>query len=162
VPEGGVDLRARAWFNPGLESRVYNVPAIIGVLLLLMCLLLTALTVVRERELGTLEQLMVSPLTPGELMLGKTIPVAIIALIDLASSAWSPSSGSRAAPRQRVRAAARVVPLHPRQPRARPVHLDRVATQQEAFMGMFLLMLPPSSCPASCIPCTRCRRSSST
>jgi ABC-2 type transport system permease protein len=60
------------------------VPAIIGVLLLLMCLLLTALAVVRERELGTLEQLMVSPLTPGELMLGKTIPVAIIALIDLA------------------------------------------------------------------------------
>ncbi|NIP60336.1 MAG: ABC transporter permease, partial [Gemmatimonadetes bacterium] len=49
---GGVELRPRAWFNPSLESRVYNVPAVIGVIVLLMCLLLTALAVVRERELG--------------------------------------------------------------------------------------------------------------
>jgi ABC-2 type transport system permease protein len=79
----GIDLRARAWFNPSLESRVYNVPAVIGVIVLLMCLLLTALGVVREREMGTLEQLLVSPLSAGELMLGKTIPVAGIALVQL-------------------------------------------------------------------------------
>lgn len=60
-----IDLRARAWFNPSLESRVYNVPAVIGVILLLMCLLLTAMAVVRERELGTLEQLLVSPSPPA-------------------------------------------------------------------------------------------------
>ena len=83
-PTGGVDLRTRAWYNPQLESRVYNVPAIIGVLVMLMCLLLTALAVVRERELGTLDQLMVSPLTPTELILGKTIPVMLIGLVDLA------------------------------------------------------------------------------
>jgi ABC-2 type transport system permease protein len=79
----GVDLRVRAWYNPTLESRVYNVPAVIGVLLMLMCLLLTALAVVRERELGTLDQLMVSPLTPEELMLSKTLPVAVIGVVDL-------------------------------------------------------------------------------
>ncbi len=81
--ERGVELRARAWYNPDLASSVYNVPAIIGLLLMLMALLLTALTVVRERELGTLEQLMVSPVSPKELILGKTIPVMGICLIDL-------------------------------------------------------------------------------
>jgi ABC-2 type transport system permease protein len=78
-----VDLRERAWFNPALESRNYNVPAVIGTIMLLMSLLLTALSVVRERELGTLEQLMVSPLTPAELIAGKTIPFAVVALFDL-------------------------------------------------------------------------------
>jgi ABC-2 type transport system permease protein len=82
--EGGIDLRSRAWFNPDLSSQVYNIPGVIGLLLLLMALLLTALAVVRERELGTLEQLMVSPINPKELILGKTVPVIIICLVDLA------------------------------------------------------------------------------
>ena len=82
-PDRGVELRARAWYNPDLASSVYNVPAVIGLLLMLMALLLTSLAVVRERELGTLEQLMVSPVTPRELILGKTIPVLGICLIDL-------------------------------------------------------------------------------
>ncbi len=80
----GIDLRARAWYNPELESRAYNVPAVIGILILLMSLLLTALAVVREREMGTLDQLSVSPLSASELMLGKTLPVTLIGLIDLA------------------------------------------------------------------------------
>jgi ABC-2 type transport system permease protein len=80
---GGVELRIRAWFNPDLASRVYNVPAVMGLIVLLMALLLTALTMVREREMGTLEQLTVTPVTPGELILGKTIPVALISLIQL-------------------------------------------------------------------------------
>ena len=57
-----MDLRARAWFNPSLESRVYNVPAVVGVIVMMMCLMLTSLGIVREREVGTLEQLLVSPL----------------------------------------------------------------------------------------------------
>lgn len=84
LPPGGVELRARAWFNPSLASQVYNVPAVCGVIVLLMSLLLTAMAVVREREMGTLDQLLVSPLGPGELMLGKTIPVAVIAFLQLA------------------------------------------------------------------------------
>jgi len=78
------EVRARAWYNPDLASRNYNVPAVIGLLLSLVCQLLTALAVVREREIGTLEQLAVSPLRPIELILGKTIPFALIALVDLA------------------------------------------------------------------------------
>ncbi len=79
----GVDLRMRAWYNPNLESRIYNVPAVMGSVMMLMSLLLTTLAVVRERELGTLEQLMVSPLKPVEMILGKTVPVVGIALLDL-------------------------------------------------------------------------------
>jgi ABC-2 type transport system permease protein len=79
----GVDLRVRAWYNPNLESRVYNVPGVVGNLMMLMSLLLTTLAVVRERELGTLEQLMVSPLKPAEMIIGKTLPVVGIAMLDL-------------------------------------------------------------------------------
>jgi len=79
-----IELRERAWFNPELASRNYNVPAVMGAIMLLICLNLTALAVVRERELGTLEQLMVSPLTPRELIAGKTIPFAVIGLFDVA------------------------------------------------------------------------------
>jgi ABC-2 type transport system permease protein len=78
-----VDLRERAWFNPALISRNYNVPGVIGTIMLLMSLLLTALAVVRERELGTLEQLMVGPITSGELIAGKTIPFGLVAMVDL-------------------------------------------------------------------------------
>ncbi len=78
-----LDVRARAWFNPGLVSRDYNVPAVIGAVIMLLSLMLTSLAVVRERELGTLEQLMVSPLTPAELIAGKTIPFAVVGLMDL-------------------------------------------------------------------------------
>lgn len=78
-----VDFRERAWYNPDLVSRNYNVPAVIGLIVLLICLLLTSLAVVREREIGTLEQLMVSPLTPWELIAGKTIPFGLIGLLDL-------------------------------------------------------------------------------
>jgi ABC-2 type transport system permease protein len=81
---GGVDLRSRAWYNPDLASQDYNVPGVIGLLLMIMALLLTALAVVRERELGTLEQLMVSPISPWEMILGKTVPVVIICMVDLA------------------------------------------------------------------------------
>jgi ABC-2 type transport system permease protein len=82
-PAGAIDFRARAWYNPNLESRVYNVPGVIATIVMLMGLLLTSLAVVREREIGTLEQLMVSPLSPIELILGKTLPVVLIAFIQL-------------------------------------------------------------------------------
>ncbi len=82
-PRPGVDFRVRAWYNENLESRVYNVPAVIGTIVLLMTLLLTSLAVVREREIGTLEQLMVSPLRPIELIIGKTLPSVFVGFVDL-------------------------------------------------------------------------------
>jgi ABC-2 type transport system permease protein len=143
APSGGVDLRTRAWYNPGLVSRVYNVPAIIGVIVLLMSLLLTALAVVREREMGTLDQLLVSPLTAGELMLGKTIPVAGVALVQLAlvtavALLWFhiPLRGSPAA----LLLAALLFILAGL---ALGLVISTISdTQQEAFLSMFLFLLP--------------------
>ncbi len=79
-----IDLRARAWYNPDLRSRNYNVPGVIAMVIMLTSLLLTSMAVVREREIGTMEQLMVTPLKPAEIILGKTIPFAIIAFFDMA------------------------------------------------------------------------------
>jgi ABC-2 type transport system permease protein len=81
--QDGVELRSRAWFNPSLESKYFNVPAIMGIQILTICLILTALAVVREREIGTLDQLLVSPITSAEMMLGKTIPVLGLGLFHL-------------------------------------------------------------------------------
>lgn len=78
-----IELRSRAWFNPDLKSRYFNVPGVIAVVLLLISLLLTAMAVVREREIGTMEQLMVTPIRPLELVLGKTLPFVLISFIDV-------------------------------------------------------------------------------
>ncbi len=78
-----IDLRIRAWYNPALRSRNYNVPGVIATLIMLICLNLTSMAVVREREVGTMEQLMVTPIRPVELMLGKTIPFAAVGLFDM-------------------------------------------------------------------------------
>ncbi|HSW29621.1 MAG TPA: ABC transporter permease [Longimicrobiales bacterium] len=142
-PAMGIDLRTRAWFNPALESQVYNVPAVIGVIVLLMSLLLTAMAVVREREVGTLEQLLVSPLSAGELMLGKTIPVALIALVQitlviLVALFWFdvPFRGSF----WTLYLAAALFILAGL---SFGLFLSTMAsTQQEAFLTMFLFLLP--------------------
>jgi drug efflux transport system permease protein len=81
--QDGVELRSRAWFNPSLESKYFNVPAIMGIQMLTVCLILTAMAVVREREIGTLDQLLVSPISSVEMMLGKTIPVLGLGLFHL-------------------------------------------------------------------------------
>jgi len=79
-----VDLRQRIWFNENLESRFFYLPGVIAMLVTVMTLLLTSMAVVREKEIGTIEQLIVSPLTATELILGKLIPFAVIAFIDVA------------------------------------------------------------------------------
>jgi ABC-2 type transport system permease protein len=70
----------RAWFNPNLESRWFLVPGILGLLTLLVALLVTALSVAREREQGTFDQLLVTPYRPVEVLLGKTLPGLLIGL----------------------------------------------------------------------------------
>jgi ABC-2 type transport system permease protein len=80
---GQVDLRVRAWFNENLESRNFYVPGVIALLVMLVTLLLTSMAVVREKEIGTIEQIMVTPITPKEFILGKTIPFALISFIDV-------------------------------------------------------------------------------
>ncbi len=73
----------RVWFNPELLSRNYFVPGIIVNVIALVTLMLTAMAIVREKEIGTMEQLMVTPIRPIELLIGKTLPFAAIGLLDL-------------------------------------------------------------------------------
>jgi ABC-2 type transport system permease protein len=73
-----VRLVTRAWFNPNLESRWFIVPGIVGLLTLVVTTLVTALTVARERELGTFDQLLVTPFRPVEILIGKALPGFII------------------------------------------------------------------------------------
>ncbi|HHP7233362.1 MAG TPA: ABC transporter permease [Desulfobacterales bacterium] len=75
-------LRIRSWYNPNLESRWYIVPGIIGLLTLVVTLLVTALSVAREREQGTFDQLLVTPLRPVEILLGKALPGFIIGIAE--------------------------------------------------------------------------------
>jgi ABC-2 type transport system permease protein len=78
-----VDARVRFWYNPELRSTNYIVPGLIAVILMMLSALLTSMTVVRERERGTIEQLIVSPVMPYELMIGKLVPYVIIAFVDV-------------------------------------------------------------------------------
>jgi len=141
--EAGVELRSRAWFNPSFESRFFNVPAIMGVQIFMIGLLLTALGVVREREIGTLDQLMVSPILPAEFMLGKTIPVLGLGLVHLviytAMTVWQfgvPLHGSFAA----LALASFIYTLAGL---AIGLLISTVSrTQQEAFMLLILFFLP--------------------
>ena len=89
LPEGaslnkGIDLRSRAWFNVNLESRMFVIPGVVALIGTIVMLLLTSMAIVREREVGTMEQLIVTPLRPVELILGKIIPFGLIGLFDMA------------------------------------------------------------------------------
>lgn len=74
-------LQMRAWFNPNLDSRWFFIPGIIGMLTLVVTMLVTALTVAREREQGTFDQLLVTPMRPAEILIGKTIPGFVIGIV---------------------------------------------------------------------------------
>jgi drug efflux transport system permease protein len=78
-----VSLEERPWFNEGLEDRWFFVPGIVGTLTLIQVVSLTAFSIVREREVGTLEQIMVSPIRRSEFILGKTVPFFLIGLGDV-------------------------------------------------------------------------------
>jgi len=78
-----VVLEQRPWYNPDLRSRWFFVPGIVGSLTLVLVVNLTAFAVVREREIGTLEQIMVTPIRPAEFIIGKTLPFFLIGLFDV-------------------------------------------------------------------------------
>ncbi len=78
-----LDLRYRIWYNPNMESMKFNIPGLIGLIMQNITMMLTAFALVRERERGTLEQLIITPVKPGELIVGKLIPYIVIAFIDV-------------------------------------------------------------------------------
>jgi ABC-2 type transport system permease protein len=83
IPGVGVDVRTRAWYNPGLRQEVFIVPGVLALVMQFTMTFLSMSTIVRERELGTLEQLVVSPIRSGELILGKIIPLMTIGYINV-------------------------------------------------------------------------------
>ena len=80
---GSIDGRIRVWFNPQLESRHFMIPGVLALVLLVVTANLASMAVVREKELGTLEQLNVTPLRRWELIAGKLLPYGVIAMVDV-------------------------------------------------------------------------------
>ena len=78
-----IGLQERSLFNPDLESRNFFLPGVIGLLISLITIMLTSMSVVKEREVGTMEQIIVSPIRPLEFVAGKTIPFAVIGFVDI-------------------------------------------------------------------------------
>jgi ABC-2 type transport system permease protein len=78
-----VDADVRVWYNPGLESRDFMIPGILALLLLVVTTNLSSMAIVREKELGTLEQLNVTPLARSELIIGKLVPYAVLGMVDV-------------------------------------------------------------------------------
>jgi ABC-2 type transport system permease protein len=80
---GRIELVPRVWYNPDLKSRWFYVPAVLAMILMIMTMLLSAMGVVREKEIGTLEQIIVTPIRPWQLIVGKLFPFAVIGLIQV-------------------------------------------------------------------------------
>lgn len=79
-----VDLRPNVWYNPELKSSIFMVPGLIGLILMSITVIRTSITIVREKERGTMERLLVAPLKPIELMIGKIVPYIVISFLSLA------------------------------------------------------------------------------
>lgn len=82
LAQAGPQIEIRAWFNPTLDSQWYILPALNALVVMVMAMMITALSVARERELGTFDQLLVTPLRPFEILIGKVTPSLIIAAIE--------------------------------------------------------------------------------
>ncbi len=80
---GGVELKERTLFNPELKSRNFFLPGVLGLLVALITIMMTSMSVVKERESGTIEQIIVSPIRPVEFVAGKTLPFAIVGFVDI-------------------------------------------------------------------------------
>jgi drug efflux transport system permease protein len=83
APRPALEARIRVWFNPRLESREFMIPGIVAMLLLVITTNLSSMGIVREKELGTLEQLNVTPITRWELIVGKLLPYGVLGIVDV-------------------------------------------------------------------------------
>ena len=78
-----MESEVRVWYNPELNTRNFMVPGIVGLLLMIVTLLLTSLAIVKEKEIGTLEQLIVSPIKPYQMIIGKLVPFALLGFVSI-------------------------------------------------------------------------------
>ena len=139
----GLETRPRIWFNPGLDTPPYMIPGIMAMLLVVVTTIVTAMGLSREREMGTLEQVLVTPLSPGVLLVGKMLPFVVIGVFDvlfaLDVGAWLfnvPLRGSLA-----VVAAGAL--LYLMSTLGVGLLISTVSrTQQQSFLGGFLFAMP--------------------
>jgi ABC-2 type transport system permease protein len=82
-PAGQVELQPRIWYNPDLRSRWFFVPAVLALVLMLLTMILSSMGIVREKEIGTMEQLIVTPLKSWQIIAGKLLPFALIGLVNI-------------------------------------------------------------------------------
>jgi len=133
----------RGWFNTNFLSRNYFVPGIIALIVMIITLMLTAMAVVREREAGTLDQLLVSPIHPFELLLGKILPFAIIAFGEVALITAAALVVFRVPMRGSLLLLFTSTPLYLLSTLGAGLLISSVSrTQQQAMMATFLFMLP--------------------
>jgi ABC-2 type transport system permease protein len=139
----GVAIIDRSWFNPNLSYQWFTVPSLVCILSMLIVLMITSLSVARERELGTFDQLLVSPLSPREILIGKTIPAIIIGSME-AGIIWLaamfifhiPFTGS-------VTLMALVLTIFNLSTVGVGLFISSMsATQQQAVLGTFVFMVP--------------------
>jgi len=83
APQGGLELRPRIWFNPQLDTPPYMIPGVMAMLLVIVTTIVTAMGLAREREMGTLEQVLVTPISPSVLLVGKMLPFVVIGVFDI-------------------------------------------------------------------------------
>lgn len=81
IPVGSVQSETRVWYNPELKTRNFMVPGIVALLLIIITLILTSLAIVKEKEIGTLEQLIVTPIKPIQMIIGKLIPFTLLGFL---------------------------------------------------------------------------------
>lgn len=133
----------RVWFNPDLRSRNYFVPGIVANIIALVTMMLTSMAIVREKEIGTMEQLMVTPIRPLELMLGKTLPFAAVGLFDTALIVTAARLLFNIPLRGSLLLLAVCALLFLMTTLGAGLFISTVSrTQQQAMMSMFLLFLP--------------------
>jgi ABC-2 type transport system permease protein len=139
----GVVLQSRAWFNPNLESRVYFIPAVIAMLVMVVTMVLSSMAVVREKEMGTIEQVVVTPISRSEFIIGKTLPFILmgyanVAIVAVVAVQWFdiPIRGS-------LVLLAVATGLFLMSSLGAGLLISTVSsTQQQALMGAFFLIFP--------------------
>lgn len=139
----GVSLQNRTWFNENFESKNYYIPGVIALMVTVTTLMLSALSIVREKEIGTIEQLIVSPIRPHELIIGKLVPFGVLALINMVIITLTAEFVFKVPFRGSIALLSLATVVYLLTSLGVGLFISTIsATQQEAVMSTFLFFLP--------------------
>ncbi len=139
----GVSLENRTWFNENLESKNYYIPGVIALMVTVTTLMLSALSIVREKEIGTIEQLVVSPIKPHELIIGKLVPFGVLAMINMVLITLAAEIFFKVPFRGSITLLSAATVVYLLTSLGVGLFISTIsATQQEAVMSTFLFFLP--------------------